>query len=105
MDKIDQHQQTSQHEQEDITKKTTPPMSTFEDPSGHPLPKKSINPLLGKFQKPNGSNTFKSPTDNIMSPATQKVEAKRHRLLSSIKPKSLSGRFAEAAEPVNGKEI
>ncbi|KAI8920625.1 hypothetical protein BC831DRAFT_478240 [Entophlyctis helioformis] len=67
-------------------------------PSAFMLPKKNANPLLGRFQKSaaGGGGAFKSPTDNLMSPATQKVEAKRKHHLASIKPTSLQGRFAQA---------
>ncbi|KAL2913909.1 hypothetical protein HK105_206643 [Polyrhizophydium stewartii] len=71
-----------------------------EQPARMPLPKKSGNPLLGRFNKASAGVT--SPTDNMMSPATQKVEAKRGRLLNNIKPTSLASRFAKAAEPESG---
>ncbi|RKO89056.1 hypothetical protein BDK51DRAFT_16144, partial [Blyttiomyces helicus] len=46
---------------------------------------------------PNEPNSaLRSPTDNLMSPATQKVEAKRNHLLKNIKPQSLSSRFSDA---------
>ncbi|KAJ3298753.1 hypothetical protein HK104_010318 [Borealophlyctis nickersoniae] len=52
---------------------------------------------LGKFQQAGGG--FKSPTDNIMSPATQKVEAKRKQHLSNVKPQLLADRFAQSQPP------
>ncbi|KAI8821501.1 uncharacterized protein EV422DRAFT_528335 [Fimicolochytrium jonesii] len=51
---------------------------------------------LGKFQK--SGSQFRSPTDNLMSPATKKVEAKRNHLLTKIKPKSLASQFSQAAK-------
>ncbi|KAI8842582.1 hypothetical protein BC829DRAFT_401584 [Chytridium lagenaria] len=39
---------------------------------------------------------IQSPTDQVMSPATQKVEAKRKHLLHQIKPKFLGDQFATA---------
>ncbi|KAJ3164789.1 hypothetical protein HDU88_005001 [Geranomyces variabilis] len=71
--------------------KAGPPKPVF--PSKHPL---------GKFQKTGGH--FRSPTDNLMSPATKKVEAKRNHLLSKIKPKSLASDLSAAAESEQMKQ-
>ncbi|KAJ3179135.1 hypothetical protein HDU87_003092 [Geranomyces variabilis] len=71
--------------------KAGPPKPVF--PSKHPL---------GKFQKTGGQ--FRSPTDNLMSPATKKVEAKRNHLLSKIKPKSLASDLSAAAESEQRKQ-
>ncbi|KAI9101972.1 hypothetical protein DFS34DRAFT_684053 [Phlyctochytrium arcticum] len=61
-------------------------------PLGHPL---------GKFQQQ--PSHLKSPTDNIQSPASQKIEAKRGHLLSRIKPKSLTSQLAEV-QNASGKK-
>ncbi|KAJ3332246.1 hypothetical protein HDU76_000837 [Blyttiomyces sp. JEL0837] len=52
------------------------------------------NPLLRKAFS-NASTT--SPTDQVMSPATQKIEAKRKHLLMNIKPKFLGEALKEGA--------
>ncbi|KAI8828608.1 hypothetical protein HDU78_004065 [Chytriomyces hyalinus] len=39
-----------------------------------------------------------SPTDQLMSPATQKIEAKRKHLLMNIKPKFFGDKLKEAAD-------
>ncbi|KAH6572961.1 hypothetical protein BASA50_009116 [Batrachochytrium salamandrivorans] len=85
------------------------PADVVEEASPEPIVpmhflKKSGNPLLGRLHKSNPLAST-SPTDNIMSPATKKVEAKRGRLLNTIKPKSLNSRFAEAAEPSTVNDI
>ncbi|KAJ3085163.1 hypothetical protein HK102_000254 [Quaeritorhiza haematococci] len=38
-----------------------------------------------------------SPTDNMMSPCSQKIEQKRKHLLQTIKPKSLTDKFSAVA--------
>ncbi|TPX60905.1 hypothetical protein PhCBS80983_g01421 [Powellomyces hirtus] len=67
-----------------------------QESKGIPKPQFSSKHPLGKFQKSGGQ--FRSPTDNLMSPATKKVEAKRNHLLSKIKPRSLAGDLSAAAE-------
>ncbi|KAJ3104212.1 hypothetical protein HDU97_009467 [Phlyctochytrium planicorne] len=52
------------------------------EPKMKPLPKHN---LLKK-----NMSGFHSPTDQFMSPATQKVEAKRKHLLNTIQPKFLT---------------
>ncbi|KAK9768052.1 hypothetical protein K7432_001636 [Basidiobolus ranarum] len=39
-----------------------------------------------------------SPTDNIMSPCTQKLVANRNSKIQSFKPRSLSNSFAQVAQ-------
>ncbi|TPX68727.1 hypothetical protein SpCBS45565_g02886 [Spizellomyces sp. 'palustris'] len=86
-----QEAQPDQSQQKDATEPTSSqPKPMF--PSKHPL---------GKFQK---AGQFRSPTDNLMSPATQKVEAKRNHLLNKIKPKSLAGRLSDAAAQEQQKQ-
>ncbi|KAJ3186288.1 hypothetical protein HDU85_007728 [Gaertneriomyces sp. JEL0708] len=70
-------------------------------PSEKLPPQFSSKHPLGKFHSMGGQ--FRSPTDNMMSPATKKVEAKRSHLLNKIKPKSLADKLSEAASEQNKK--
>ncbi|KAI9354545.1 hypothetical protein DFJ73DRAFT_826860 [Zopfochytrium polystomum] len=45
------------------------------------------------------SSAIKSPTDQVMSPATQKIEAKRKHLMGGIKPKFLGNSLRESMTP------
>ncbi|KAI8900108.1 hypothetical protein BC833DRAFT_582972 [Globomyces pollinis-pini] len=51
---------------------------------------KAFNPKVNK-------TGIVSPTDNLSSPMTQKIEAKRNHF-TKLKPSSLKSRFAEAAK-------
>ncbi|KAJ3324254.1 hypothetical protein HDV06_000293 [Boothiomyces sp. JEL0866] len=52
--------------------------------------------LVNKNLLKKPKSVFKSPTDNMFSPMTQKIEAKRNHLMKSVKPTSLNSRFMEA---------
>ncbi|KAK9767776.1 hypothetical protein K7432_002159 [Basidiobolus ranarum] len=43
-----------------------------------------------------------SPTDNLMSPCTQKLVANRNNRMQSLQPRSLSQSFAAAAQELGG---
>ncbi|KAI9026282.1 hypothetical protein DFJ74DRAFT_663776 [Hyaloraphidium curvatum] len=53
---------------------------------------------LAKVQQKKGDGTFMSPTDNMMSPTTQKLMTKKKNFLQNVKPKSLSSSFT-GSEP------
>ncbi|KAI8809251.1 hypothetical protein BJ742DRAFT_852930 [Cladochytrium replicatum] len=62
---------------------------------------------LGKLQQKKGTT---SPTDNMLSPATRKIEEKRKLHLSTMKPKILLEAFskeqvAPSAERVDGESV
>ncbi|ORX98926.1 hypothetical protein K493DRAFT_313456 [Basidiobolus meristosporus CBS 931.73] len=52
----------------------------------------------------NTKNHLTSPTDNLMSPCTQKLIAKRNSHVQSLKPRSLSQTFAAAADELGGSQ-
>jgi hypothetical protein len=68
-------------------------LNSLSDGLSETLPKYSKKHPLGKFQKYFIKLIFRnavtSPTDNLLSPATVKVEEKRRQLLSTIKPTKL----------------
>ncbi|ORX97649.1 hypothetical protein K493DRAFT_313985 [Basidiobolus meristosporus CBS 931.73] len=49
-------------------------------------------------------NHLSSPTDNIMSPCTQKLVAQRNSKIQTFKPRSLSNSFAEVAQGKDGEQ-
>ncbi|KAJ3045292.1 hypothetical protein HDV00_011164 [Rhizophlyctis rosea] len=86
---IEEQPQSEQH-----TEQQTQADGQQQESTQQPRPLPGKGPL-GRFQ----TGSFKSPTDNLMSPATQKVEAKRKQHLANIKPKSLADRFAATQKP------
>ncbi|KAJ3287839.1 hypothetical protein HK104_008431 [Borealophlyctis nickersoniae] len=101
----DQQQQQQQQSDQQQQQQQQLQQQPAEQEQGQPQPQARAVPAfmqgrkgpLGKFQAPGGG--FKSPTDNLMSPATQKVEAKRKQHLSNIKPQFLASRFAQSQPP------
>ncbi|KAJ3163043.1 hypothetical protein HDU86_002212 [Geranomyces michiganensis] len=78
----EQHNQQQQQQQEQQQSQDAAPAAPAAPArAGPPKPMFSSKHPLGKFQKTGGQ--FRSPTDNLMSPATKKVEAKRNHLLSN----------------------
>ncbi|KAJ3074411.1 hypothetical protein HDU98_011288 [Podochytrium sp. JEL0797] len=66
------------------TKTTTATTSNL--PAKHPF-----------FKQGGGKGAFLSPTDQIQSPATKKIESKRKHLMTGIKPKNLGAKLFETA--------
>ncbi|KAJ1548108.1 hypothetical protein HK405_004202 [Cladochytrium tenue] len=71
----------------------TKPLPPFDGVRGG-LPAK--HPFLRKAAS---KGTITSPTDQFMSPASQKIEAKRKHLMGGIKPKLLANALRESITP------
>ncbi|KAM0751210.1 hypothetical protein T439DRAFT_356043 [Meredithblackwellia eburnea MCA 4105] len=56
---------------------------------------KNPNPLLSKM---NAGNSFHSPTDNVMSPCSQKLAQTKKRHYTKGKPLSLSASFQASVD-------
>ncbi|BFZ59352.1 hypothetical protein YB2330_000360 [Saitoella coloradoensis] len=52
--------------------------------------------LLAKKLQQNAGSSFASPTDNLMSPCTAKLQAHKKKHFAKGKPVSLAGAFAKA---------
>ncbi|KAI9190772.1 uncharacterized protein BJ171DRAFT_606377 [Polychytrium aggregatum] len=70
--------------------------------AAEPYPKPIKKGPFAKFNSK--SQGFSSPTDKLMSPATQKIEAQRHRLAQTIKPRNLGNELALAQAGGDGDD-
>ncbi|ORY53113.1 hypothetical protein BCR33DRAFT_711471 [Rhizoclosmatium globosum] len=83
-----QQQPPQQQQQQQQPQPVLDQMPTRSLPAKHPFFKQAGVGAKGSIS---------SPTDQLMSPATQKIEAKRKHLMMNIKPKFLSEKLKESS--------